>query len=232
MSKGMQRWPDHLGMRRGIERHNFLIYRINRRRAEAWSYRGRVVDLGCGKAPYKEIILRTADEYIGVDWKNGMHDHGNVDIFADLSRRLPFADTWADTVVSFQVLEHLPEPGVFLSECYRILQPGGTLLMTVPIMWHVHEAPYDYFRYTRHGLQYLLEKSGFSKITIEEETGFWQMWWLKFNYHTTCFARGPFKYFWYPVWWLTQIVAPWMDKLNRGTGKGQTTHYAIQAKRL
>jgi len=49
-------------------------------------------------------------------------------------------------------------------------------------MWHVHEAPYDYFRYTRYGLEYLLNKNGFVHIEIKENTGFWQTFVLKFNF--------------------------------------------------
>ena len=229
MKAGLKKWLHKNGFKRGIERHNFLIYRITREYAQTLPYRGRVVDLGCGSAPYRDIILNIAEEYIGVDWENTMHDQSKVDVFADLSKRLPFIDASADTVVSFEVLEHLPEPDFFLHECYRILKPAGLLFMTVPFMWHVHEEPHDYFRYTQYGLQYLLEKNGFSEIVIDEKTGFWQMWWLKFNYHTTCFAKGPIKYFWYSIWWFTQTLAPLMDKLN--TSRGQTAFYSIRAKK-
>lgn len=229
MKTGLKEWLRNIGFARRIERHNFLIYRITREYAQTLPYRGRVVDLGCGKAPYKDIILDKAEEYIGVDWQNSMHDQSAVDVFADLSKRLPFDDAYADTVVSFEVLEHLPEPDFFLSECNRVLKTTGVLFLTVPFMWHVHEEPYDYFRYTRYGLQYLLEKNGFSEVIIEEKTGFWQMWWLKFNYHTHCFARGPVKYLWYPIWWLTQTLAPLMDKLN--SSSGQTALYGVRAKK-
>jgi len=82
-------------------------------------------------------------------------------------------------------------------------------------MWHVHEAPHDYYRYTRYGLEYLLKKVGFYEIDIRENTGFWQMWILKFNYHTTRFARGPLKFIWIPIWWFGQIIAPFLDKYDR-----------------
>lgn len=228
MKAGLKEWLYAMGIRRGIERRNFLIYQIMRKNAERLPYQGRVVDLGCGDAPYKDIILDVADEYIGVDWENTMHDQSKIDVFADLSKPLPFENNYADTVVSFEVLEHLPEPLFFLSECNRILRPSGQLFLTVPFMWHIHEEPHDYFRYTQHGLQYLLEKSGFSDIVIEEKTGFWVMWWLGFNYHTTCFAIGPLKYLWYLVWWLSQTLAMVADKANPSTG--QTALYAIQAK--
>jgi len=88
---------------------------------------GRAIDLGCGTAPYKEDVLNVADEYIGVDWKSSLHDQSHVNVFADLCKTLPFPDEHADTVVSFQVMEHLPEPDSFLSECHRILKHGGVL---------------------------------------------------------------------------------------------------------
>lgn len=228
-AKAWKRWLQDTGLCRNIERHNFLMYRLCRRRAESLPYEGRVVDLGCGSAPYRETILERADEYIGVDWQQSIHDHGRVDVFADLTGRLPFEDGFADTVVSFMVFEHLPEPEVFLQECRRILRPGGSLHLTCPLNWHVHEAPHDYFRYTHYGLEYLLKKHGFSDVEIEAETGFWQMWCLKFNYNTTGWAKGPMKYFWYGVWWISQTVAPWLDRLSPGMGSEHTTHYYARA---
>jgi len=210
---------------------NWLIQKINNdvfyRNADI--VKGRVIDLGCGESPYKEDILKFAGEYIGVDWKKSFHDLGNTGVFADLSKTLPFRDCCADTVVSFQVLEHLPEPGFFLSQCYRILRSHGTVLLTVPFMWHVHEEPHDYFRFTRYGLEYLLKKSGFTDIRIEETTGFWQMWALKFNYHTERFAGGVVKYLLLPLWWLGQTIAPFLDSLD---GHPQeTASYAVIARK-
>ena len=196
--------------------HNWLALKINNLSLAKYLpfVEGRVVDLGCGTCPYKEDILKVADEYIGVDWENGLHDQQNVDIFADLTRPLPLTDNYADTIVSFQVMEHLAEPDAFLSECYRILRSGGGIFITVPFMWHVHEAPHDYFRYTQYGLRHLLGKSGFVDIVVNENTGFWQTWVLKFNYHTHRLARGPLKYVAIPVWWFGQVVAPILDRYD------------------
>jgi SAM-dependent methyltransferase len=199
----------------GGELYNRRIHAINARIAARLPYKGRVIDLGCGSAPYKRTILQVADEYIGVDWDHNRHDRSAVDVTADLMQPLPFPDHHADTVVAFQVLEHLPEPGRFLAECHRILVPGGRLFLTVPFMWHVHEAPHDYYRYTRYGLQYLLDKGGFVSIDIVENTGFWQTFVLKFNYHTRRYARGPLWLLFAPFWWLGQAVAPILDRYDR-----------------
>lgn len=216
------RKPDYLSA-------NWLTVKINNRSLAQNLHlvKGRVVDLGCGTTPYKEDILSVADEYIGVDWQNSLHDQTHVDVFADLCDRLPFEDAYADTVTSFQVMEHLPEPEIFLSESFRILKPGGKLLLTVPFMWHVHEAPYDYFRYTRHGLEYLLKKHHFTQIKIDETTGFWQMWVLKFNYHTMRYAKGPLKIFWIPIWWWGQWISPFLDKADKNPH--ETGSYVVTA---
>lgn len=208
---------------------NFLINKINQQIAYSLPYKGYVIDLGCGTTPYKSYILKVADNYIGVHWENSLHNQEHVDVFADLCNQLPFEENCADTVVSFQVMEHLTEPDFFLSECYRILKSNGRIFITVPFMWHVHEEPNDYFRYTRYGLEYLLKKNGFVDIEIKENTGFWQMWVLKFNYHTLRFARGPLKYFWLPIWWLGQTISPFLDKYDKHPQ--ETASYTVLARR-
>jgi len=211
--------------------HNWLAHKINNESLEEHLhlFKGRVVDLGCGTAPYKTDILTVADEYIGVDWKNSFHDQCNVDIFASLTEPLPIEDEFADIVSSFQVMEHLPESSDFLSECFRIFKPGGNLFLTIPFMWHVHEAPHDYYRYTRHGLEYLLNKNGFSAIEVKERTGFWQMTGLKFNYYTTSFSNGIWQWLFIPLWWLVQKTTPTLDRLDpRPT---ETAFYSVSAKK-
>jgi SAM-dependent methyltransferase len=187
------------------------------------------MDLGCGTAWYKKSILNSADKYIGVDWKNSLHDQSNVNVFADLADHLPFRDERIDIAVSYQVLEHLPEPGKFLEEVFRILKPAGIILLTVPFMWHVHEAPHDFSRLTRYGLQYLFGKTGFVDIKIRENTGFWQMWVLKFNYHTMRFAPGPLKLMWIPLWWLGQALSPVLDRFD--PHPEETASYTVIARK-
>jgi SAM-dependent methyltransferase len=196
--------------------HNWLVHAINNAVVARHlpTLRGRVLDLGCGTMPYRDDILGVADEYIGVDWPSSLHD-GAADVRADVSEGVPLAGDCADAVVAFQVMEHLREPQRFLEECHRVVRPGGMLLLTLPFMWHVHEAPHDYFRFTRHGLAYLLGKAGFVDVRIEETTGFWQCWVLKLNYHTARFARGPLRPLFVPLWWLGQLLAPMLDRIDR-----------------
>lgn len=195
---------------------NWLAHKINNAvvRRHCHMLKGVVVDLGCGKAPYRREILEHAERYIGVDWPQTRHGAEGVDVFANIQARLPFPDASVDNVVSFQTMEHLNKPASFLAECFRILKPNGLLFITVPFMWHVHEAPQDFFRYTRYGITHLLVEQGFSQIRVDETTGFWQMFALKFNYHTARRSSGFLRFFWIPFWWLGQAVSPWLDRID------------------
>lgn len=216
---------------------NTLVYKINYSYLEQLSsyIKGTLYDLGCGEMPYRDWFLQFANSYIGVDWSNTLHDL-KADIVADLNERLPIKDQMADTVISLSVMEHLHEPQIMLNEAFRILKPGGNMILQVPFMWQVHEAPYDYFRFTQYGLQYLFQKAGFNNIVVTPQTGFWSMWILKFNYQSTKLIRGP-----WPlrkiisgllriVWAFDQRIAPWLDK--HWICEEETAGYFVVAKKL
>jgi hypothetical protein len=69
-------------------------------------------------------------------------------------------------VLSTQVLEHVAEPSAVAAELYRVLVPEGRLYMTVPLVWELHEQPFDFYRYTPSGLEHLLRKAGFAGIKV------------------------------------------------------------------
>jgi len=209
--------------------HNWLSHKIHNRvfGRKARFIKGRVVDLGCGTAPYRNDVVKLGGTYEGVDWSNSFHNI-QPEVVADLTKPFPFSDQYADTLLSFQVLEHLPEPRHFLNECYRILQSGGSLILTVPFQWRVHEAPYDFFRFTRFGLEYMLKAAGFGNYTIEEMGGFWYTWLLKLNYFTaTKFAWGPLKYIFFPWWFFNQALAMLLDRIV--TSKQEAGGYVVLA---
>lgn len=116
--------------------YNWLAYDIGDKFLEKYSkyYRGRLVDLGCGEAPYKEFFLQYVDEYIGVDWTNTLHN-SKADVVSNLNEKIELPDEYADTVISLSVIEHLCEPQIFLNESYRILKREGVIILQAPFQW-------------------------------------------------------------------------------------------------
>jgi SAM-dependent methyltransferase len=199
--------------------YNWLVYDIGDQLLQKFSshYKGDLYDLGCGEMPYRDWFLRYADRYVGVDWSGTLHEL-KADVVADLNLPLPIKDRVADTVVSLSVMEHLREPQNMLNEAFRILKPGGSVVLQVPFMWWVHEAPHDYYRYTCYGLKYMFEKAGFTNVEVIPQSGFWVMWTLKFNYQSTRLIRGPWPLrkmmsaLLHVIWQIDQRIAPWVDK--------------------
>lgn len=190
-------------------------------------------DLGCGERPYEDFIMQHAKRYIGVDWPNSLHNL-KADIVADLNQPLSMInDESADTVFSVSVMEHLCEPQNFLNESFRILRAGGAMLLQVPFQWHVHEAPYDYYRYTEYGLKYMFSKAGFYDVQVTPNTGFWSTMVLKVNYYSKRFIRGPrpmrglLRMFAIPFWFLDQHVASWLD--SKDPHPNETAGYTVVA---
>ncbi|PPK51363.1 methyltransferase domain-containing protein [Marinobacter persicus] len=217
--------------------HNWLVYDIGDHFLAKYSpnYKGTLYDLGAGESPYKDFFLQHADQYIAVDWAGSFHDT-KADIAADLNKPLPIDSEVADTVVSLSVLEHLCEPQTMLNEAFRILKPGGGMVLQVPWQWWIHEAPFDFFRYTPYGLKYLFEKAGFVDVTVEPQSGFFTMWILKGNYFSQRFIRGPrplralVKAALLPFWYLGQKLAPLLDKLDKNWAL-ETSGYYVTAKK-
>jgi len=134
----------------------------------------RVLDAGAGEGRFKPIFANT--RYIGVDFAQGDHgwDYSHLDAVACLEA-LPFADASFEHVISIVVLEHSAEPGRVLQEFRRVLGPGGTVHLVVPHMWEEHQRPHDYFRFTSHGIRYLMESAGFHVRRVDPVGGYFWM---------------------------------------------------------
>ncbi len=130
---------------------------------------GHVVDVGCGTLKYKELILGLprVQKYFGIDFFLA----DGVDLVADLNAPLPLANNIFDTAVCISVIEHLTEPQVAINEIYRILKPGGHLLLATPWEFPFHHEPSDYFRYSRYALEYMLKKAGFEVVSVHATGG-------------------------------------------------------------
>jgi len=132
---------------------------------------GQLLDFGCGSKPYQTLFSNVRN-YIGVDIEDeGQHDHKNeeIDYYYD-GKSIPFDNETFDSILTSEVLEHVPDVDETLKELTRVLKPNGKILITVPFTWQEHELPYDFRRLTTIGLKKYLIDNNF-KILTEEKTG-------------------------------------------------------------
>lgn len=118
----------------------------------------RTLDIGAQNGPYAAFFPNR----IALDVRQGR----GVQVLGD-AQVLGLADQSFDVVLCTEVLEHLPEPQRAIDEMHRVLTPGGTLLLTTRFLFPIHDAPHDYFRFTKYGLRHLLRR--FEILELEEE---------------------------------------------------------------
>lgn len=134
--------------------------------------RGRLVDVGAGLKPYRDLFAPYVTEHVGVDHPDSPHPATEIDISAT-AYDVPAPDGSFDSAVLIEVLEHLEEPTEALREVRRLLAPGGHVVLSTPFVWPLHEEPRDFFRYSPHGLRHLLETAGFEVVEIRPVSGQW-----------------------------------------------------------
>lgn len=132
---------------------------------------GRLLDLGCGKAPLYGVYKDLVSEITCVDWGNSLHQTCHLDKEADLTQPLEFPDGAFDTIILSDVLEHIPVPLDLCREIARLLSPGGKLIMNVPFYYPLHEAPHDFYRYTEFALRRFMEICEMRVIYLEPVGG-------------------------------------------------------------
>lgn len=133
---------------------------------EKYYTNGIVLDVGAGNQPYRELFCN-CEKYIAMDVDG---TNKNLDIISDY-KTMPIEDKSIDFVLCTQVLEHTNEPAKLFFEVHRVLKDGGLFLLTCPMNWEMHEIPYDYFRYTYYGIEYLSESADFEIVEYNEQGG-------------------------------------------------------------
>ena len=136
-------------------------------------FHGTFLDIGCGVMPYKGLITSAPSrvtKYLGLDLAGSEIYHANVDLRWD-GKTIPLGDASVDCAMATEVLEHCPDPLVVLREARRVLKPGGVFFFTVPFVWPLHDAPYDFFRYTPFALEKLLAEAGFTDVKLGAMSG-------------------------------------------------------------
>ena len=204
-------------MRLRFNPRRYAIETFVKSSAHATKPHARLLDAGAGPCPYKYLFIHA--HYEATDF---IDPHGLLNFTCSLDKIPRKAGTY-DVVLLTEVLEHVEYPQKVINEINRILKKGGKLFLTTPQQYMLHQKPYNFYYFTRYGLESLLKNAGFKSYSIRSMGGyFWTLGDLiKFNSVLTQYKRWFFIY--YPLklveWPLTQLIIPfilfhldWLDK--------------------
>ena len=166
---------------------------------------GVLLDLGCGGQPYRALFSSRVTQYIGADITatSGV----KLDVKMTPGAPVPLNDACVDTILSTQTLEHVFDINQYLGECSRLLRPSGILILTVPMQWRLHEAPNDYWRFTRYGVLEIMARNHFSEVSITPCGGVYALVGQIINSHLGVYGRGN-KF----IFRLINRLALWLDR--------------------
>lgn len=131
---------------------------------------GVLLDVGCGRKPYEKFFTPFVTKYFGSEYSDRSGFHGNTADFCGDAMQMPLGDESVDTILCTEVLEHVPNPDLVISEFARILRSGGTVIITAPFLFPVHDA-WDFFRYSPDGIPAILKRHGFEIEKVESLSG-------------------------------------------------------------
>lgn len=142
---------------------------LMRRRSAPAGLRGTVLDIGAGDRWLQEHLPADVD-YVALDYPpTGRDLYGaRPDVFADAAR-LPIATGAIDVVVCLEVIEHVRHPRQVLGEIARVLRTGGRLCLSMPFLYPIHDAPFDFQRLTEHGLRRDIEQAGLQVTMLSKD---------------------------------------------------------------
>src|SRR5262245_35049954 len=128
----------------------------------------RVLSVGAGGLLARRVKALRGSSVVQVDIDPALRP----DVVADVCDLRCFEDASFDAVFLLEVLEHVETPDLAISELHRVLKLGGALVLSTPFLFEIHEAPRDYFRFTEHGLRFLLR--GFGSCQIARRNGYFK----------------------------------------------------------
>lgn len=201
----------------------YLVARIagnNIKHQASLHFSGRLIDIGCGDKSKKYLVGEYVNEYVGLDHEGSIHDRSCVDM-TGTAYEIPQLDRSFDCVLCTAVLEHLEDPAKALSEAFRVLKPGGFAIYTAPFIWHLHEEPRDFYRYSKYGLEYLFVQAGFEIVEIKPMAGFWITIGSEFNYYLSSVRSSPMKYLIQGMVAINNLIFQILDNVD-GKMKGKT----------
>lgn len=173
-----------------------LTRKITRSRLKAFLRKyasdAKTLDIGCGNDQYGTLFPNRTT--LDIEARPGV----KVDIIADAHNLSQIKDNSFGVVLCTEVLEHLHTPPKAIAEFHRILKPGGLLLLSTRFIFPIHDAPGDYYRFTKYGLRYLLREFTIEELKSETSTGeALAVLYQRIGFQCDTLGFRPFKILWF-----------------------------------
>jgi SAM-dependent methyltransferase len=187
------KWPEHL------DAHYSNVYYTNAYvgRPDAFpsfTYRlslikrlipegGTIVEVGASSGEFLYLLKGRGYQVVGVELSSSAVAAGkaryDIDLYKGTLHDAPIEKESVDAVVLYHVLEHIPDPASFLADAFRVLEPGGRIIIEVPdpvsidaqisprLMRSVLDFPHHLFSFTPYCLRMFLTHAGFQVVLKE-----------------------------------------------------------------
>lgn len=209
-SGGTRRWPTRRLDYERFSGGNWSLGQVLLPRLRDWAGTedGVVLDYGCGDSPFRDLFGR-ARAYLRAD----LAPKGRESVVVD-GVRIPARSESVDCVLVAQVLGDVPDLLALFREFYRVLRPGGHVLIFETMAYPEHDLPHDYFRVLPQGIAWSGERAGFAGFEVVRLGGlftrFAQLW--------NPFVMGTLRKRWATRWlgvagtMLMNVAAVYLDR--------------------
>lgn len=138
--------------------------------------RGRALDIGCGRQPFRTQLEAGGLAYIGFDVQQNVTE--TVDFLCAIDTPLPLEAASLGTfdfILCTEVLEHVADWNTAFTNITSLLKTGGKILITCPHFYQLHEEPFDFWRATPYALRYHASRAGLEIVSQEEAGDAWDV---------------------------------------------------------
>ena len=185
----------------------------------------RVLDVGGRIQPYRSLLPMRLSRYVAVDLRGTPLVH-----VVARAEQLPLANDHFDVAFCTQVLQYIPDPRLVIAETYRVLKPGGFLLLSVPSALP-RDSDEECWRFLPEGLRELL--GAFAHVELEPEGGSVAGFFRTINVCLNIFARyrairSLFRYSIYPM---VNLSGAMLEQLANGRNNQFAVNYSIFAQK-